>query len=126
MKKNNKSNKFKWAGLVTLITGGLVAGSVSFTNKTSTPDEAKQEVTADTTMSIEQIEWLIQQTDATMTTLKKKIDSEKTNPEERFEARRAYQEIASNRDTLVKKLKIAKSKQTKDSIEFNKNQQITR
>ena len=42
--------------------------------------------------------------------------SEKTNPEERFEARRAYQEIASNRDTLVKKLKIAKSKQTKDSI----------
>lgn len=122
MKKNNKSNKFKWAGLVTLITGGLVASSVSFTNKTSTP----QVVTADTTMSIEQIEWLIQQTDATMATLKKKIDSEKTNPEERFEAHRAYQEIASNRDTLVKKLKIAKSKQTKDSIEFNKNQQITR
>lgn len=113
MKKDAKLNTFKVITLIVLLTGGLLVGIELFGNKMLSNEEGIQGERVDTTLSIGQLEWLIQQATNTMVVLKEKIVSDKANPEERFEARKAYREIAINRDTLIKKLKTAKHRQEK-------------
>lgn len=126
MKKTSGFSKVKLVGLITLITGGLIAGGIAYNNKNTDKKTVEKELMTNTTLTVDQLEWLIQQADTTLTQLKNTINSQDATPEQRHEARNAHREILKNQMLLKKKLEIAKSKQNKDSIEFETARQVSR
>ena len=119
MKKTKKISKFRLAGLIALITGGLIAGGVTYTkHMDSEKIPEKKEIRIDSSFSVEQMQKMIKQADMLLAKLKKTIDSKKTDPEARFEARRIYKDVLKERASLQKKLDEAIKRQ-KATIKFN-------
>ena len=64
-------------------------------------------------MSETQLQDAIKECDVALERLQQTIDSEETNPEERFEARGAYKSISEQREQFQKRLdKLQKSQKT--------------
>ena len=102
MAKNTKINKLKTAGLIAVLAGALVAGGVAYKEYTKSYDaQLKKEIS---NMTDKEIENFINECDIALEHLQKTIDSDKTNPEQKFEARRAYKSILKQREDMQKTL----------------------
>lgn len=107
----NKIKKLKRAGTIIAIAGGLALGATAFTratDDTTEPTENKEyikqlENTADK-MTREQKLQFIQNGKDVLDALQKKIDSEETNPEERFEAKRSQRLVQQEIEVMQKNL----------------------
>ena len=97
-----KTSKLKTAGLITLLAGALAVGGITY-HQYSNPDEAqlKKEISQ---MSVAQLEFAIKECDTALARLRTVIDAKETNPEERFEARRAVKSISEERELYQKRL----------------------
>ena len=107
----SKANKFKIAGLIALLTvGGIIVG-ISYNKYSNSYDiQLKKEISQ---MSESQLQDAIKECDIALERLQQTIDSEESNPEERFEARGAYKSISAQREQFQKRLdKLQKNKKT--------------
>lgn len=107
----SKTNKFKVAILITLLTVcGIVAG-ISYNKYSNSYDaQLRKEISQ---MSESQLQDAIKECDVALERLQQTIDSDETNPEERFEARGAYKSISEQREQFQKRLdKLQKSQKT--------------
>ena len=115
-----KMDKFKKFSLIALVTGGLVAGGVLLSQRqekaSKEPAENKEQNVV--SLSTEQIQKFIKESDEVLKQLKATIESNDSGPEERFEARRAYRNISEERAQLQKLLDKAIQEQ-RNTIEFN-------
>ena len=108
-KTDNKGKKFKTAGLITFVVVGLsVIGLVYNKRSNSYELEFKKESSSFT--SVKQLEAAIKESDLALARLQKVIDSDETNPEERYEARHMYESIGKERAKWVAQLNKLKAK----------------
>ena len=116
MKSVPKNKNLRTASLIALITGGLMAGGITYTQNTSSDKPADKEIVKNyQDLSTDKIEQHINECNTALEKLKKIIESEKTNPEERFEARRAYNSILKKRTEMQKEL----NSRQKNTIRFD-------
>ena len=96
-------NKTKLAIATTLLVGGIViaCGTSEDKHVESNSKSIKKEIAQS---SIPELESKIIECDTALSTLQKIIDSPDSNPEERFQARRAFKSISERRDGLQKEL----------------------
>ena len=115
------TKKTKIARAIVLLAGGVAIGGGVFAynqySKYSKSYEAqlKKEISD---MSKEQLEDAIKACDVALENLQKIIDSDETNPEERFQAINSYKGISNGRDEYQKRLDKIMKKQAK-TINFN-------
>lgn len=107
----SKANKFKIAGLITLLAAGGIIVGISYNKYSNSYDvQLKKEISQ---MSESQLQDAIKECDVALERLQQTIDSDETNPEERFEARGAYKSISEQREQFQKRLdKLQKSQKT--------------
>ena len=107
----SKANKFKIAGLITLLAAGGIIAGISYNKYSNSYDvQLKKEISQ---MSETQLQDAIKECDVALERLQQTIDSEETNPEERFEARGAYKSISEQSEQFQKRLdKLQKSQKT--------------
>lgn len=102
--------KLKVATMV--LAGGLaVAGGIQYNKRSDSYDnQLKKEISQ---MSESQLQDAIKECDIALERLQQTIDALETNPEEKFEARRAYKSISEQREQFQQRLgDIQKSKKT--------------
>ena len=100
-----------------VLAGGLaVAGGIQYLEQSNSYDaQLKKEISH---MDEPQLRNNIKECDIALERLRQKIDSKETNPEERFEASRAFHSITQERKLLQEQLdKI--NKKTKTTIHFS-------
>lgn len=85
----------------------------AYMHSNQTDDAEKANAYSDLTM--EQLENHLKECDIALERLKKIIESEESNPEERFDARRAYNSISRDRKKIREQLKAGRVSETKDS-----------
>jgi len=114
-------NKTKLKVATMVLAGGLaVTGCDQYKESVNTYDkQLNKEISA---MTETQLQDDIQECDIALGRLQQTIDAEKTNPEERFEARRAYKSISQKRELLQKRLDKIKAAQN-TTVRFNDNTQ---
>ena len=110
-KDTNKIKKLKRAGAMLALAGGLALGAGAMMQNTDDPVAVKEnkeylkKLERDANkMTAEQKLLFIQGAEETLDKLQKKIDSDKTNPEERFEARRSRNLIQEEIRVMQKSL----------------------
>jgi hypothetical protein len=96
-------NKTKLKVVTMVLAGGLaVAGGIQYNKHLG---EISQ-------MSETQLQDAIKECDTALERLQRIIDADKTNPEERFEARRAYKSISEQREQFQNRLDKLQKNQT--------------
>ena len=107
----SKANKFKIAGLITLLAAGGIIVGISYNKYSNSYDvQLKKEISQ---MSESQLQDAIKECDVALERLQQTIDSDETNPEERFEARGAYKSISEQREQFQNRLdKLQRNKKT--------------
>lgn len=110
MKTTKKAiNKFKIAGLITLLAASSVIGGIIYNEHSNSYDvQLKKEISE---MSVSQLQDAIKECDTALAHLQQTINSAETNPEERFEARGAYKSITKQRAEFQKRLDKIKEQQ---------------
>lgn len=105
------TNKFKIAGLIAVLTAGSVIAGISYNKYSNAYDvQLKKEMSQ---MSESQLQDAIKECDIALERLQQTIDADETNPEERFEARRAYKSISAQREQFQNRLdKLQRNKKT--------------
>lgn len=105
-------NKTKLKVATIVLAGGLaVAGGIQYNKQLDSYDnQLKKEIS---NMSVEQVQDAIKECDIALEHLQKTIDSNETNAEERFDARRAYKSIKEQREQLQQRLDKMQKKQGK-------------
>lgn len=109
--KTEKIKKLKRAGTIIAIAGGLALGSVEnlyaqdkVSDSTENKEYFKQLENTANKMTLEQKQQFIQAGEEMLQKLQKKINSNKTNPEERFQARRSKRQITEELKIMRKNL----------------------
>ena len=109
--KTDKIKKLKRAGVAVAIAGGLALGAAAFTrtaddatDSTENKEYIKQLERTAGEMTTEQKLQFIQDGKEVLDNLQKKIDSDQTNPEERFEARRSQRLIKQEIEVMQQNL----------------------
>ena len=100
-----KAKKIKTASLIALLAGGMaVCGMLYNSNSNNSPEQyskkTEKEITDYSELSVEKLNFFIKHLDEFIEKTQKEIDSKELNPEERFEARRAYKEALEQRNML--------------------------
>lgn len=109
----NKSKTLKTAGLITLLASVLTIGGITYNEYSKTYEAQLRKEIAN--MPDSEIEKFINECDTALERLQQTIDSDKSNPEERFEARRAYNSILKKRTEMQKEL----NSRQKNTIRFD-------
>ena len=96
MKKNNTmARKFKAAGLITLVVGGMAVAGMTYNKQSKSYDvQLKKELSK---MSVDQLKAGIKECDIALNRLYKEINSKEIAPEDQFYAKRAYEAISKER-----------------------------
>ena len=111
-KTTSKAKKFKTAGLMAIVAGGLAIAGLVYNNTTNNYEMMfKKEVKAN--MTAKDLEVAIKECDIALNRLHDTIESDETNPEERFQARRAYNDIMKERKIYQDRLKKLNSRHGK-------------
>ena len=107
----SKANKFKIAGLITLLAASGIIAGISYNKYSNSYDvQLKKEISQ---MSESQLQDAIKECDIALERLQQTIDADETNPEERFEARSAYKSISEQREQFQNRLdKLQRNKKT--------------
>ena len=100
-----KAKKIKTASLIALLAGGMAVGGMLYnSNSNNSPEQyskkTEKEITDYSELSVEKLNFFIKHLDEFIEKTQKEIDSKELNPEERFEARRAYKEALEQRNML--------------------------
>ena len=100
-----KAKKIKTASLIALLAGGMAVGGMLYnSNSNDSPEQyskkTEKEITDYSELSVEKLNFFIKHLDEFIEKTQKEIDSKELNPEERFEARRAYKEALEQRNML--------------------------
>lgn len=100
-----KAKKIKTASLIALLAGGMAVGGMLYnSNSNNSPEQyskkTEKEITDYSELSDEKLNFFIKHLDEFIEKTQKEIDSKELNPEERFEARRAYKEALEQRNML--------------------------
>lgn len=111
MKKETKATKLKIAGITALVAGVLAAGGIAYSNFTNSDKDSdkKLEINA-SKLTVKQMQDFIHESDIALARLQGVIDSDTANPEEKFEARRAYNNISVERDKMRNELQKRQQK----------------
>ncbi len=120
MKKETKKQKFKTAGLIALLAGGLAVGGIAY-NKTATVPEDETVKKTETTLSelsVETIEKSIEILTSHIRSFNKQLETKGLNPEERFEIRQAITFTRNEIYELQQELKRRQDK-TKKTVYFD-------
>lgn len=120
MKKETKKQKFKIAGLIALLAGGLAVGGVAC-NKTATVPEdetVKKTGTTLSELSVETIEKRIEILTDHIRIFNKRLETKDLNPEERFEIRQAITFAQNEIHKFQQELKQRQDK-TKKTVYFD-------
>ena len=120
MKKETKKQKFKIAGLIALLAGGLAAGGIAY-NKTATVPEDETVKKTETTLSdlsVETIETRIEFLTDQIRLFNKQLETKGLNPEERFEIRQAITFSKNEIHKFQQELKQRQDK-TKKTVFFD-------
>ena len=117
MKKQEKTNNSTKSKIVALIVASLAAIGLTYGNNTKTEQEPVKKVEnhQPSKPSIEEMRAYIAQADKALANLKTIIESDETNPQERFDARNAYRSITKKRAEIQKTLDEA----TKKTVYFD-------
>lgn len=107
MKKETKATKLKIAGITALVAGVLAAGGIAYSNFTNS--DKKLEINT-SKLTVKQMQDFIHESDIALARLQGVIDSDTANPEEKFEARRAYNSISADRDKMLDELQKRQQK----------------
>lgn len=108
-KTKNDKNKIRLSCLIGLLAGIIALVTVFAYNyySNSYDVQLKKEISQ---MPESQLQDAIKECDIALERLQQTINADKTNPEERFEARRAYKSISEQRGLYQKRLdKVRKS-----------------
>ena len=114
-----KKQKFKTAGLIALLAGGLAVGGIAY-NKTATVPEDETVKKTETTLSelsVETIEKRIEFLTDHIRIFNKRLETKDLNPEERFEIRQAITFAQNEIHKFQQELKQRQDK-TKKNILF--------
>ena len=100
-----KAKKIKTASLIALLAGGMAVGGMLYnSNSNNSPEQyskkTEKKITDYSELSDEKLNFFIKHLDEFIEKTQKEIDSKELNPEERFEARRAYKEALEQRNML--------------------------
>ena len=100
-----KAKNIKTASLIALLAGGMAVGGMLYnSNSNNSPEQyskkTEKEITDYSELSVEKLNFFIKHLDEFIEKTQKEIDSKELNPEERFEARRAYKEALEQRNML--------------------------
>ena len=120
MKKETKKQKFKTAGLIALLAGGLAVGGIAY-NKTATVPEDETVKKTETTLSelsVETIEKRIEILTDHIRIFNKRLETKDLNPEERFEIRQAITFAQNEIHKFQQELKQRQDKMKKN-VYFN-------
>lgn len=120
MKKETKKQKFKIAGLIALLAGGLAVSGIAC-NKTATVPEDETVKKTETTLSelsVETIEKRIEVLTDHIRILNKRLETKDLNPEERFEIRQAITFAQDEIHKFQQELKQRQDK-AKKTVYFN-------
>ena len=120
MKKETKKQKFKTAGLIALLAGGLAVGGIAC-NKTATVPEDETVKKTETTLSelsVETIEKRIEILTDHIRIFNKRLETKDLNPEERFEIRQAITFAQNEIHKFQQELKQRQDKMKKN-VYFN-------
>ena len=101
MKTNNNAKKFKRAGALLAVISGLMLG-VAVVSKENVDEDVKNMKYTVKNMSYDEKRNYLKETDALITELQQRIDSDETDPEERFEARQSVAALEKERAALKK------------------------
>lgn len=111
-------NRTKLTIAAALLAGGMMVacGPSDDRQSDSISGDVKGEKKETTQMSASELEFMINECNTALATLQQIIDSADSNPEERFQARRAHKEITKNRQEYQKKLDELNTKT--DTVSF--------
>lgn len=109
MKTNNKAKKFKRAGALLAVVGGLVLGA-SVVSKENVDEDVKNMRHTVKNMNYDEKSDYLKKTEALIIELQQRIDSDETDAEERFEARQSVEALEKERAALKKILSKEKSR----------------
>lgn len=116
MKKETKTAKLKIAGITALVAGVLAAGGIAYSNFANSEKDSDKKMEINTSkLTVKQIQDFIHESDIALARLQGVIDSDTANPEEKFEARRAYNSINVERD----KMRVELQKRQQKTIGFD-------
>ena len=111
MKKETKATKLKIAGITALVAGVLAAGGIAYNNFANSEKDSDKKLEINTSkLTVKQMQDVIHESDIALARLQGVIDSDTANPEEKFEARRAYNSISADRDKMLDELQKRQQK----------------
>lgn len=111
MKKETKATKLKIAGITALVAGVLAAGGIAYNNFANSEKDSDKKLEINTSkLTVKQMQDFIHESDIALARLQGVIDSDTANPEEKFEARRAYNSISADRDKMLDELQKRQQK----------------
>ena len=120
MKKETKKQKFKTAGLIALLAGGLAVGGIACNKTASVPEDetVKKTETTLSELSVETIEKRIEILTDHIRIFNKRLETKDLNPEERFEIRQAITFAQNEIHKFQQELKQRQDKMKKN-VYFN-------